>query len=309
MSSIAVVRALVKQDSSSHDALEDELSAVKQTRYEDRLRFEEQLQTQADLVQDLQAKLKEAQEEARRENSIRQTLEKTNEALDEHKKLLSTQLESVSQSRGSLEGTVQGVRSTLEEEKAAAVKAKVQLESMLQDAIQQKDDAMEKSGEWETRFLASQRQTNELTSQLESLKKQVEHSTVRHQDVLQGHNNTYETFKKRLEESAAARKRAEEELKLIGAGQGTDVSASSQKSSPPDYDTQVKMLKAQEQKLQAQMNENLSKHRDVLQGHVRFKEDMKRRLEEAEDAQAKAEEKVRTHSWKPSCSVAVLRIS
>jgi hypothetical protein len=139
--------------------------------------------------------------------------------------------------------------------------------------------------------------------------KQVEHSTVRHQDALQGHNNTYDTFTKRLEESAAARKRAEEGLKLIGAAQGTDVSASSQKSSPPDYETQIKLLKAQKQKNQTQMNESLIKHRDELQGHVRSKEDMRRRLEEAEDTQAKAEEKVRTHSWKPSCSVAVLRVS
>lgn len=193
--------------------------------------------------------------------------------------------------------------------KGCRSKGKVESESRLQDAIQQKDDAMEKSGEREACFLASQRQTNELTSQIESLKKQVEHSTVRHQDALQGHNNTYDPFTKRLEESAAARKRAEEGLKLIGAAQGTDGSASSQKPSPPDYETQIKLLKAQRQKLQTQMNESLIKHRDELQGHVRSKQDMRRRLEEAEDTQAKAEEKVRTHSWKPSCSVAVLRVS
>jgi chromosome segregation ATPase len=293
MSSIAAVRELLEKNGSSspESSLKYEISAIKQSRYEDRLRFEEQIQKQNDSIRDFQIKLQQVEQEAQSEKSLRQTLEKTNEALDEHKKELTAQLELVSKSRGSLEGTVVGFRSSLEEEKVAFLKEKERLEALVNELSLQKKNELENTGEWEARFLTSQRQTEELNADVVALIDQMESARVRHQETIQDYTKSIETVKQRLEETDAARKVAEEKLKSSMPQENKD-NSSDLRPRLDASERQVKILKAQKLILQTQMGGKLVEHQGIIQEHVKSNKDMGRRLQEEEIARKKAEEKV-----------------
>ncbi len=248
LSSIAAVRQLLLQNhhQPSHKYADD-LSMVQQSRYEDRLKFEEEQKSQKELLDDLTVRLEQARHEAQQEKAIRESLEATNEALEKHKEELSVQLETLSSSRPSLFESQEHDSIPL-----ASVQA---LEQEKNDLVakwtySQKEIAEIKvtSDKWRSQCLASQRQVKELQIQLETFKKEYQMSQDRHKELLQGGDTKYESFHRRLEESVAARKKAEQELQAIirksssTADSNVSQKASSQSQEPSREEQQQKLI-------------------------------------------------------------------
>lgn len=290
MSSIAAVRELLTQKelSSADASLKDKISELEQSRYEDRVQLEAQIRDKKDLMDKLKRKLERAVQEAQREKSLRLTLEKANEAFEEHKKELLAQLELVSKSRASIEETVIGFRSSMEEEKVSFQEEKDRLEATIKDLSLKNEEELKRTGLWEARFLASERRAEEFSSGVTSLKKQMESARIRHQETIQEYAKSTENLKKRLEESDKARKlsSASEEIREDSSTE-TDLQSRLVAS-----ERQVKILKAQNLTIETQMRGKLMGHAGTIQELVKAREDMGRRLEDEEQSRKTADEKV-----------------
>lgn len=230
MSSIAAVRQLVLQQGYSSNpnhserdsSLADELSAVQQSRYEERLKFEEERKGHQEIVDDLKRRVEQAKREAQQEKAIRLSLEETNEALEQHKKELSAQLDALSSSSSAARTPRES------QEPSAASRDRVkeleqerdQLVTQLSASRSELEEMRTASGNWKIQCLASQRQVKELQIHLDSYKKQYEASQNRQKQLLEGQDTKFESFQNRLNESVAARKKAENELKAITTSTG-----------------------------------------------------------------------------------------
>jgi DNA repair exonuclease SbcCD ATPase subunit len=281
MSSIAAVRQLLLHEypaaSSSpgqprhprRHSLSDELSSVQQSRYEDRLKFEEERNGFQEVVEDLKLRLSEAKQEAQQEKAIRRTLEETNEALEQHKEELSSQLDAVSSlpsSSSSAPQDVAAVDTTATQERVQELeKEKEDLTAKWSESQKQVQEMKQGSETWKTQCLASQRQVKEIQMQLDTSKKQYQTSQDRQKELLEGQDTKYESFQKRLEESAAARKKAEEELQAM-IRQKSSASSTTPESRSPIEDSN------------ASTNEATA--------------ELKRKYDEAASARVKAHEKV-----------------
>jgi len=234
MSSIAAVRQLLLQDypSASHRqriSLADKLSAVQQTRYEEKLKFEEERKAHQEVVDDLKRRVEQAKREAQQEKSIRLTLEETNDTLEKHKDELSAQLDSVLSSSQAPRANENRSTTMASSEQVKTLERENEVLAAKLSATRTELEEMRKSsGEWKIQCLASQRQAKELQIELESYRKQYEASQDRQKELLQGRDTNYETFQKRLKESIAARKRAEEELSAIADANASSGSSKTQ---------------------------------------------------------------------------------
>lgn len=268
LSSIATVRQLLQQNQGPNK-ISDELSALQQLRYEEKLRFDDERMSHQELVQDLNDRLQQAKREAQQEKVIRLSLEETNEALEKYKEELVMQLETASSLRSSHpEDTPQGsvaieIFQALEQEKDMLAKKLVDSQ---QEVVQVKTT----SDKWKSQCLASQRQVKELQIQLESFRKEYHTSQDRQKELIQGRDTKYESFHRRLEESVAARKKAEEELQaIIHRTAPTTQHHELPKSVAPNPETSV----------------NREQEQEIME--------LSRKCNEVEKAKVEAEEKVR----------------
>jgi len=210
MSSIAAMREMLLHQPSSQKP--DELSILQQSRYEERLKLEDERRNHQEIVDDLNRRLKEAKEEARQEKSIRLSLEETSDALEKHNEELSAQIESLSKAPPSSSEPAETESSEkikqLEKEKEALAMVVSKREKEL-------DEANKTSDAWQSKFATAQRQVKELQIQVDCFRKDLDASRHRQKEIQEDKNTKYESFQKRLEESIAARKKAEEELQTM----------------------------------------------------------------------------------------------
>jgi hypothetical protein len=173
MSSIAAVKEILAMGvPADQKTWEDELNASKQQRYEDTRKLQEQLLEQQDQVRRLKSDLEEATNEAKRERAFRVTLETTNDAMEEHKKELNSQLELVNKCKQIVEDEMKALRSKQETAMDAFLDDKEELKDKLEGSNQQHLEALKKAGECEAKFLASERETGELRKKLVEIRNQ-----------------------------------------------------------------------------------------------------------------------------------------
>jgi chromosome segregation ATPase len=199
MSSIAAVREILMMNTVAESEAVNELHKHKQKSYEEILRLKEEIEKQRSSVQDRQSKVEQGREEVHREKSVRQALETSHAALEEHKKELLVHIETVKGSRVSLEGKISGFRDDLEKENNAFMQERAKWEELVRELRSQNENALKNTGALEARLLASQRQTKEIESQLSSMRKEVESSATRREETIQGYVNSNEQLKKRIE--------------------------------------------------------------------------------------------------------------
>jgi DNA repair exonuclease SbcCD ATPase subunit len=199
MSSIAAVREILMMNTVAESEAVNELHKHKQKSYEEILMLKGEIEKQRSSVQDLQSTVEQGREEVKREKSVRQALETSHAALEEHKKELLVQLEIVKGSRVSLEGKISGFRDDLEKENNAFMQERAKWEELERELRSQNENALKNTGALEARLLASQRQTAEIESRLSSMRKEGESSATRREETIQGYVNSNEQLKKRIE--------------------------------------------------------------------------------------------------------------
>jgi chromosome segregation ATPase len=199
--SIAALKQILNFDSPTRDILNDKNSMLQQLRYEEQKRFENQMKEQNEQMEELKSRIDALKKESEKERSLRKTLETTYEALSEHKKELTIQLEMISNSRDALEEKVAGAGSNLEAlEKSHASEKKV-VETKLEEVSKEKDDALEKTGNLEARLV--------------TLEREVEARVKVMQLGLDGHVASSEILKKQLVASEEARTKATTEVRFF----------------------------------------------------------------------------------------------
>jgi septal ring factor EnvC (AmiA/AmiB activator) len=210
MSSIAALRQILMIDTPTKAMLSEKNAniALQQTRYDERKKYEEQLA-------EWQSKLTLVEQESIKEKSLRKTLETTYEALSQHKKELGVQLELVSKSRESLEERLAAVSKTLEEEKVSFARQRREWEPQLAHVNKERQAVLRQSGEWQSRFQASQRYTEELKAATKKLKKEIEAGAKLLEESKQSSTGEQQLLQKRLEEAETAQKKGEEEVSFI----------------------------------------------------------------------------------------------
>jgi hypothetical protein len=215
LSSIALVRELLTENPHHVNV---ELSLAQQSRYENRSMVEEEQKAHREIVEDLQFRLEQAKNEARQEKVIRLSLEETNAALEQHMAELSARLDAIattavppSKQPETDPGHVEAIK-LLETEKS-------ELNSKLSAIQKEVDEAKASANNWMKNCYQAQRQVNELQIQLDTMKKEYRSIQSRQEYLLEGTHTKYDSFQKCLEDSIAARRTANEELRAIKATQ------------------------------------------------------------------------------------------
>jgi chromosome segregation ATPase len=185
-----------------------EATSLQQERYEEKLRLEAEARKRESVIQELQSQLGGVTKELEEERSLRKTLETTYEALAEHKKVLTIQLEAVSTVRNSLEEKKKAVESTLEKERSEHEEAKNLVEKQLLEVTKQKNTALEEVGSMEANLLASKRLVEEVQAEKAAREAELEKEKASHREIVQGYMESSEILKSRLTESEEACKQA-----------------------------------------------------------------------------------------------------
>jgi chromosome segregation ATPase len=218
-SSIAALKQILMLDSPTRDILNDKNNMLQQLRYEEQKRFENQMKEQNDQMEELKSRIDALKKESEKERSLRKTLETTYEALSEHKKELTIQLEMISNARDALEEKVAGADSKLEALEKSYECEKKALETKLEEVSKEKDAALEKTGNLEARLLTAEREVEELKAAKAVAMAELETNTVRQEEIkqnlLDGHLASSEILKKQLEASEEARTNATTEVLFI----------------------------------------------------------------------------------------------
>lgn len=253
LSSVAAVRELLLRPNlanplgtNHHHRLSDELSAVQQSRYEDRLRFEQERKSYVQRIDELTSRLQQSKRELEQEQAIRKSLEETNEALEKHKDELSAQLEELSclksspstgilleQESGGGTTTTTGSEEVMHGKVQSLEQEKLDLTNKLSNLQQELSRVKSTADSWKNQCLVSQRQVQAMQIQLESFQKEFQLNQDRQRDLLQTQDIQYESFRRRLEESIAARKKAEEELQTIMSSRKATTISTSPLTHPP----------------------------------------------------------------------------
>eukprot|EP00980_Cylindrotheca_fusiformis_P020982 scaffold7987_cov200-Cylindrotheca_fusiformis.AAC.11 len=199
MSSIAAVREILMMNSVAESEAVKDLQAHKQKTYEEKVRLEQEIEKQRALVEELQSKVEQAQEEVQREKLLRETMEASHSALEEHKKELLVQLELVKESRAALESKLSEFRDDLDKENDAFGQEREKWEALVGELRSQNEKTRNSTGQLEAQLLASRRQKNELEARLASMKEELESNIKRHEETIQGYINVNAQLKKRIE--------------------------------------------------------------------------------------------------------------
>lgn len=185
-----------------------EATVLQQERYEEKLRLDAEARKRESVIQELQGQLGGASKELEEQRSLRKTLETTYEALAEHKKVLTIQLEAVSTVRNSLEDKKKAVESTLEKERSEHEESKNLLEKQLLEVTKQRNAALEEVGSLEANLLASKRLVEEVRAEKVARETELEKEKTGHREIVQGYMESSEILKSRLQESEEACKQA-----------------------------------------------------------------------------------------------------
>jgi chromosome segregation ATPase len=210
MRKISVLRELLLNSSgnAAGGLTNIEATALQQARYEEKLRLDAEARKRESVIQELQSQLGGATKELEEERSLRKTLETTYEALAEHKKVLTIQLEAVSTVRNTLEDKKKAVESTLEKERIEHEEAKKLVEKQLLEITKQKNTALEEVGSMEANLLVSKRLVEEVRAEKAARETELEKEKASHREIVQGYMESSENLKFCLKESEEACKQA-----------------------------------------------------------------------------------------------------
>jgi chromosome segregation ATPase len=201
MKSIHALRTILMIDSPTKDLLGSNNTSLLQQRYEEQQRSLDQIKKQEQLIQGLESSLEDTKKESEKDRSLRKSLETTYAALAEHKKDLTLQLELVSKSREKLEEKAASADTILEAAERSHSKDKKILETQVDDAANQKVEALEKVDSLEARLLTTNRLVEELKTEKVTLTSQIEADKIAHQVSIKGYVKSNENYKRRADET------------------------------------------------------------------------------------------------------------
>jgi DNA repair exonuclease SbcCD ATPase subunit len=209
MSSLHALRTILMIDSPTKDLLASNNTSLLQQRYEEQQRALDQIKKLEQLRQDLESRLEDTKKEAEKERSLRKSLEATYGALAEHKKDLTFQLELVTKSREKLEEKAARADTILSAAEESHSKEKKTLETQVDDAANQKVEALEKVDSLESRLLELKAEKLTLTSQIEA-------DNIAHQVSIEGYVKSNENRKRRADETEEAHiKAVQDRIKIL----------------------------------------------------------------------------------------------
>jgi chromosome segregation ATPase len=219
-SSIAALKQILMLDSPTRDILNDKNHMLEQLRYEEQKRAESKVEAQNEQMEELKSRVDALKKESEKERFLRKTLETTYEALSEHKKQLTMQLEMISNSRDALEEKVAGADSILEALEKSYSSEKKALETKLEEVSKEKDAALEKTGNLEGRLLTAEREIEELKAAKAAATAALEAHTAMQEEIkkglVDGNFASSEILKKQLEAAEEARTKATTEVRCFG---------------------------------------------------------------------------------------------
>lgn len=126
-------------------------------------------------------------------------LESSYASLEEHKKELLSQHEKAKDARLVLEGTISEFCDDIEKETSEFEKERTNWELLVKELRSQNEYSLKKSGEWEARLLACQRENKELKTSLSALKQEMESVQMTHGQTIKGYVSSNEKLKKRID--------------------------------------------------------------------------------------------------------------
>ena len=182
--------------------------ALQQSRYEERRKYESEVNKLKSTIVDLRTKLGQVQQESEKEKSVRRTLETTYEALSQHKKELSVQLELINKSRESLEEKLETAKKSVEEEKISIAKERQEWDAQLEKLNEQSQVSLKTAKEFETRC-------HESLDLVASRKAQMADLETKHEETIQNHIQAKESLKTRLEEREGALRKREKQVSIM----------------------------------------------------------------------------------------------
>ena len=174
----------IQEDEPSYHHWEDQINELKQKRYEDVRSLQVQMGDTDDELRRLKSDLQEATTEAQRERALRVSLESTNDAMNEHKKQLDQQLELMTKTKSELENEITTLRSQQATQKENHVKEKDNLNSTIEKGKTEHQKTLQEVGEWEAKFLTSQREVEELKVTLSKMEQQQQQTKSQDRSVV-----------------------------------------------------------------------------------------------------------------------------
>jgi hypothetical protein len=203
-SSIAALRQILMLDTPTRDILNDKHNAVQQqARYQEQQRYTAEMKGQLDQIKDLKKRVKDLQTECETERSMRKTLETTYEALSNHKKELTLQLELVSKARQHLE------------QKLEASGEGGATSSSSSPPSTETDKAVKKARQLENELTSARREVEELKRKNILLVAQGSGDKDKQNETLEAYAATNERLKKRTEENEDKLYKVQTEVSLM----------------------------------------------------------------------------------------------
>eukprot|EP00934_Nitzschia_sp_Nitz4_P004115 Nitzschia sp. Nitz4//scaffold48_size128905//10034//11193//NITZ4_003577-RA/size128905-augustus-gene-0.15-mRNA-1//-1//CDS//3329552913//4105//frame0 len=153
MSSIVALKQLLNDHSTEGQGLlAKELHDLQQARFDDQQRFQRDMQTQEEVVNEMKRRLEQAKKEFEQEKAIRSSLQEAHDSLKQRNKALMEQVTSLENADGSTSAKVEHVLDALSQ-------SNKKVESLEQSASM-----------WKEQFEASQREIQALKQELAMLK-------------------------------------------------------------------------------------------------------------------------------------------
>ena len=214
-SSIAALRQILMLDTPTRDILNDKHNALQEARYQEQQRYAAEMKGQLDQIKELKKRVKDLQKECETERSMRKTLETTYEALSNHKKELTVQLELVSKARQRLEEKLDASLSGANNVDGDAMEVEGGGSSTeeLKTIRQQRDQAVKKSEDLERQLSTSRREVEDLKRKNILLTAQGSGDKNKQDETLQAFAATNERLKKQTEENEDKLQKAQIEVR------------------------------------------------------------------------------------------------
>ena len=212
-SSIAALRQILMLDTPTRDILNDKHNALQEARYQEQQRYAAEMKGQLDQIKELKKRVKDLQKECETERSMRKTLETTYEALSNHKKELTVQLELVSKARQRLEEKLDASSSGANNVDGDAMEVEGSSTEELKTIRQQRDQAVKKSEDLERQLSTSRREVEDLKRKNILLTAQGSGDKNKQDETLQAFAATNERLKKQTEENEDKLQKAQIEVR------------------------------------------------------------------------------------------------
>lgn len=211
--SIAALRSILMIDTPTKSLLSGQHPSVaaQQSRYDERKVQWDELARLRDNASELKHRVQEATAEAANETRKRKTLESTYDALAKHKKELSVQLELVTKSREAAEEKIEQMRTTLNNERAAMAKERVEWKPEMDRLSREKNKFEREAKELRVRCQSAEQKVQELGNRVRHLEKELADTKT----ALETNLSSQASLQPRVDQSETARRKAEQTLAQV----------------------------------------------------------------------------------------------